>query len=136
MTVAMGTLKNEQMGNATGLFALARNLAGSIGISMVTTMASRGAQTHQATLVAHATPYDAAFQNAVRSSQAALAGHVGSAQAHSGALTLIHQQLLQQSSLLAYLDDFRRLGVLCLIAVPLVLLLKRVVVKGGTMLAH
>jgi DHA2 family multidrug resistance protein len=112
-------------------------LAGSIGISMVTTMASRGAQTHQAALVAHASPYDIAFQKAVQSSEILLAGHVGTAQAHSGALTLIHQQLLQQSALLAYLDDFRWLGVVCLIAVPLVLLLKRVVLKsGGAMMAH
>ncbi len=136
MTLAVGTLKNEQMGNATGLFALARNLAGSIGISVVTTMASRGAQTHQATLVAHVTPYDTAFQNAVQASQAALAGHVGTAQAHSGALSQIYQQLLQQANLLAYLDDFRLLGMICLIALPLVLLLKRVVAKGGPMLAH
>jgi DHA2 family multidrug resistance protein len=124
------------MGNATGLFALARNLAGSIGISVVTTMASRGAQTHQATLVTHVTPYDTAFQNAVQASQAALAGHVGTAQAHSGALSQIYQQMLQQANLLAYLDDFRLLGMICLIALPLVLLLKRVVVKGGPMLAH
>jgi DHA2 family multidrug resistance protein len=131
MTVAMGTLSNEQMGNATGLFALARNLAASIGISMVTTVATRAAQTHQAILVAHVTPYDPAFQNVVQAGQAGLAGQLGAAQAQSGALALVYQQLLQQSNLLAYLDDFRWLGVLCFIALPLVVLLKRVAVKGA-----
>jgi DHA2 family multidrug resistance protein len=130
MTVALGTLKNEQMGNATGLFALARNLAGSIGISMVTTMATRGAQAHQALLVHRATPYDPAFQSAVQTTQAALAAHLGAAQAQTGALLQIYQQLVQQSNLLAYLDDFRLLGVLCFIALPMVVLLKRVVVRG------
>jgi DHA2 family multidrug resistance protein len=46
-TTAMGLLRNEQMGNAAGLFNLMRNLGGSIGISMVTTMLARGAQAHQ-----------------------------------------------------------------------------------------
>ena len=130
MTVALGTLKNEQMGNATGLFALARNLAGSIGISMVTTMATRSAQAHQALLVHCVTPYDPAFQTAVQTTQAALASHLGSAQAQTGALSQIYQQLVQQSNLLAYLDDYRRLGIMCFIALPLVVLLKRVAVKG------
>jgi DHA2 family multidrug resistance protein len=131
MAVAVAMLRNDQMGNATGLFALARNLAASIGISLVTTVASRSAQVHQAILVAHATPYDPAFQSAVQNSQAMLAGHVGSAQAHSGSLALIYQQLVGQANLLAFMDDFRWLGIMCCVALPLVLLLKRVVVKGG-----
>ena len=58
MTVAMSTIRNEQMGNATGLFALARNLAGSIGIAVAIAMVSRGALRHQAYLVSHVTPFD------------------------------------------------------------------------------
>jgi MFS transporter, DHA2 family, multidrug resistance protein len=46
-TVTMGGLPNEQMGNAAGIFNLMRNLGGSVGISVVTTMLSRGAQVHQ-----------------------------------------------------------------------------------------
>src|SRR5262249_11785221 len=34
-TVTMGTLSNEQMGNASGFFNLLRNIGGSIGISLV-----------------------------------------------------------------------------------------------------
>ena len=45
MTVAMSTIRNEQMGNATGLFALARNLAGSIGIAVA--IEPRQAQAHE-----------------------------------------------------------------------------------------
>src|SRR5947209_15047779 len=36
-TTAMGTLSNEQMGNASGVFNLMRNTGGSIGIAAVTT---------------------------------------------------------------------------------------------------
>src|SRR5215475_1100881 len=61
-TVAMGTLSNEQIGNAAGIFSLVRNIGASVGISLVTTAISRGAQTHQTTLATHFTPYDSAFQ--------------------------------------------------------------------------
>ena len=72
MTVAMATIRNEQMGNATGLFALARDLAGSIGIAVAIAMVSRGALRHQAYLTGHLTPYDLPYQNAVQMGQAAL----------------------------------------------------------------
>ena len=60
--IATGTLSNEQIGNATGIFNLMRNVGGSFGIAAVTTMLARGAQLHQAMMVSHLTPYDAAFQ--------------------------------------------------------------------------
>ena len=44
MTLGMGTLRNEQMGNASGIFNLMRNLGGSIGISLTNTFVSRGVQ--------------------------------------------------------------------------------------------
>jgi len=56
-TMAMGTLPNEQMGNASGVFNLMRNTGGSIGIAAMTTMLSRGSQVHQAALVHNINPY-------------------------------------------------------------------------------
>jgi DHA2 family multidrug resistance protein len=38
------------MGNATGIFNLMRNVGGSIGIAMITTLVTRNAQTSQAAL--------------------------------------------------------------------------------------
>jgi DHA2 family multidrug resistance protein len=130
MTVSMGMLKKEQMGNATGIFALARNLAGSIGIAMVTTVATRAAQIHQATLVTHVTPYDLAYQDTVKLAQADLSTQAGAGQAGSMADGTIYKSLLQQSNMLAYIDDFRWLALMCFVAIPLALLLKRVVAKG------
>jgi DHA2 family multidrug resistance protein len=130
MTVAMGLLSKEEMGNATGIFALARNLAASIGIALVTTVATRGAQTHQAVLVTHVTPYDPTYQDMVRMASAVLAPHVGAGQAQALADGAIYQTMIQQSSMLAYVDDFRWLAVLCFAAIPLAVFLKRVVTKG------
>lgn len=135
MTVSMGMLKREQMGNATGIFALARNLAGSIGIAVITTQATRGAQTHQAALLTHVAPYDLAYQTTLQTAQAALAPQVGPMQAQSLADGAIYQSLVQQSGMLAYMDDFRWLALICFISIPLVVLLKRVITKEPLM-AH
>ena len=43
-TAAYGTLSNEQIGNASGLFNLMRNVGGSIGISVAQTLLTRGRQ--------------------------------------------------------------------------------------------
>ncbi len=64
-TSTMGHLRQDQMGNATGIFNLMRNLGGSFGIAMVTTLLARRAQVHQAIMVAHMTPYDPAYKHAL-----------------------------------------------------------------------
>jgi DHA2 family multidrug resistance protein len=125
MTVAMATIRNEQMGNATGLFALARNLAGSIGIAVAIAMVSRGALRHQAYLTAHLTPYDMPKQNAVQMGQAALTPAMGLAQAAPGTLGVIYKSVLLHSNMQAFADEYRWLALVCFLSVPLVLLFKK-----------
>ncbi len=55
-------LPNEEMGNATAIYNLLRNLGGSVGIAFVTTMIARGAQIHQTYLSSHVTIFDRAYQ--------------------------------------------------------------------------
>jgi DHA2 family multidrug resistance protein len=134
MTVAMATIRNEQMGNATGLFALARNLAGSIGIAAAVTMVTRGAQAHQANLVTHLTPYDPVYQNTVQTAQAVLSPSVGAAQANPGVMGTIYKSLLLQSNMQAYADEFRWLALFCFLSIPLVLLFKKAQGKKDVMM--
>jgi DHA2 family multidrug resistance protein len=121
----MATIRNEQMGNATGLFALARNLAGSIGIAVAIAMVSRGALRHQAYLASHLTPYDLPYQNAVQMGQAVLTPAMGAAQAQPGALGAIYKSLLLHSNMFAFVDEYRWLAMVCFLSVPLVLLFKK-----------
>jgi MFS transporter, DHA2 family, multidrug resistance protein len=122
-TLTMGTLSNEQMGNATGIFNLMRNLGGSVGIAMVTTFLARGAQAHQAALVGHLTPYDVPYQQWM----SALAGLGGERAAQGG----IYGQMLRQATLAAYIDDFRLLAFLCLLCVPVLLVFRKPARHGG-----
>src|SRR4029077_4387486 len=61
-TSTMGHLRQDQMGNASGIYNLMRNLGGSFGIALVGTFLDRRAQIHQALMVAHMTPYDTAYR--------------------------------------------------------------------------
>ncbi len=133
MTIAVSTIRNEEMGNATGLFALARNLAGSIGIAVAIAMVSRGALRHQAYMVTHLTPYDLPYQSAVHMGQAALTPSMG-AQAAPGTLGVIYQSLLLHSNMFAFVDEFRWLALICLVSVPLVLVFKKAQGKKAVMM--
>ncbi|HSU68790.1 MAG TPA: DHA2 family efflux MFS transporter permease subunit, partial [Tepidisphaeraceae bacterium] len=56
-TITMDAIRKEEMGNATSLFNLMRNIGGSIGIAVATTMISRTSQSFVNTLGRHVNPY-------------------------------------------------------------------------------
>lgn len=94
-TLAMATLRNEQMGNASGLFNLVRNVVGGIGISATTSFIVRSPQRHQVFLVARLTPRDAAYQQRMARMKAALSPVTGAPQADSLAYAAVYGLLLQ-----------------------------------------
>jgi DHA2 family multidrug resistance protein len=124
-TATMGTLRNEQMGNAAGLFNLMRNIGGSIGIAGMATFLDRWAQSHQAVLVSHLTPYDPAYQQWLNTAQAGLKTQVGGVEAGPKALAVLYNILGQQAHLLAFRDNFQVVSFLSLLAIPLILLFKK-----------
>jgi DHA2 family multidrug resistance protein len=134
-TTAMGTLPNSQLGNASGIFNLMRNTGGSIGIALVTTMLARGAQTHQAAMVSHLTPYDPAFQQRMQQIQGALGAH-GGGNVMQQAYMAIYGTLVKQSMLMSFIDNFRLLAFLCLLCIPGALFFKRVRARGGATAVH
>jgi DHA2 family multidrug resistance protein len=77
-------------------------------------------------MVGHMTPYDAAYTHQLAAAQHALAVSSGSWLAHQRALGMLYNTLLTQSSLWAFVENFRLFGVLCLVCLPLILLFKRV----------
>src|SRR3954471_8331108 len=71
-TITNGPIPKEQMGNATSIFNLMRNIGASIGIASVTTVLARQAQVHTSTLAANITPYNPAVVNAMNGMQSAM----------------------------------------------------------------
>ena len=128
-TIMFRFLPREQSGNAAGIYALVRNEGGSIGIALSSTMLQRTAQLHQTMLVSHLTPADLPAVQAAAAAGQSLGGNV--ANAHYAGMALVYQQLLQQSSLLAYMDQFRMLSGIILFLIPMVFFLKKApAVKG------
>jgi DHA2 family multidrug resistance protein len=132
MTLGMGTLPNEKMANASGLFNLVRNLGGSVGIALVNTFVSRGLQSHYSRFIPHVTVYDPIYQQGSQLLQHSLTPLTGAPQAGLQAQGLIQGILLQQASLMAYIDIFRWTAFVLIIIVPCAFLLKRVVAREGS----
>ena len=112
-----------------GLINLARNVGGSVGISLVTTLLARRTQFHQARLVENTTFLNPAFSNAVRSAQQAL----GRGADPNTAYAMLARRLQQQAETLSYIDCFFLLAVVFLMLIPLVFLMKKTVPGQGRM---
>lgn len=125
-TATMSQLGQAQIGNASGLYNLMRNLGGSIGIAFVTTMLARDAQAHQALMVGHLTPTDPAFAQVLAGAKNLLSHYADPVAATQQAYAVIYSLLDQQARLWAYVDNFFIFGVLALAGVPLIFLFKRV----------
>jgi MFS transporter, DHA2 family, multidrug resistance protein len=136
-TISMGTLKNEQIGNASGLFNLMRNVGGGIGISMVNTLVVRHSQTHRAQLVQNLALQNPAFQQTFEVTRGAMAQYAGPGIADQRAYGLIQGTLERQSAAFSYVDVFRYLALACFACAVVVLLMKRVRArKGAAAMAH
>ncbi len=130
-TAATGHLRQEQMGNATGIYNLMRNLGGSFGIALVTTLLVRRAQVHQVYMVSHLTPFDRPYVESIAAATHALTPQSGSVLAGIQAPALIYNSVQAQASLWAFVENFRLFGILCLCCLPLILLFKKVKKKQG-----
>jgi DHA2 family multidrug resistance protein len=76
------------------------------------------------------------FQQRFAALQQALSSKVGMWQAGKQAIGILYGTLTQQASLTSYIHNFRLLGIICLICVPLVLLLKKVSAAKPPISAH
>ena len=128
-TIAMGSLPNEMIGTATGLYNLMRGMGGSIGIAVVTTLLARHAQLHQSVMVSHLTPYDPAFRESFHRLTELFSTQCDPVTAMRKAYRSTYDILVGQSTLLAFIDNFRLLGFFSLVGVPLTLLFKNVALK-------
>jgi DHA2 family multidrug resistance protein len=133
---SMGALPNEQMGNAAGVYNLMRNIGGSIGIAMATTLVARGTQAHQALMVANLSPYRPVFQQYLQSTTAMLSQSSNPASAQQQAYGLLYGVLQQQANLRAYVDTFWLLALLCLFCVPIVFLFRKPKTGRGPVAVH
>jgi DHA2 family multidrug resistance protein len=135
-TAAYAFLPRDKNNAASGLMNLARNIGGSVGISVVTTMLDRRAQVHLTNLSSHLSPTNPALQSMIQGAAGAMRARGASAAgASQQAYAMIQGVVARQATMLAYIDCFWLLGVAILCMVPMVFLMKKSK-PGGGMAVH
>jgi len=134
-TLAFGSVKPEKLGYATGLMNLFRNIGGSGGIAMITTIMARRQQFHQEVLVSHLTPLDGEVVPTLNSMTANLVAHGASgADAAVQAVGQLYGLVQRQAAMLAVADTFWVLSLVFLGMIPLVLCLRAAPPHKGAMI--
>jgi MFS transporter, DHA2 family, multidrug resistance protein len=135
-TAAYAFLPREKNNAASGLMNLARNIGGSVGISVVTTMLDRRSQVHITMLASHLSGTSPALQARLKALGNAWQAHGGGPPGSSpGPWAIIQSDVFRQASMLSYMDCFYFLGWAILLMVPVVFLIKKSK-PGGGMAVH
>ncbi len=123
--VAYQTLPKELNQDASALFAMMRNVLGSLGISAATALVTTRTQIREAHMVHWMTPFHQPFNDYNANTRAVL-HQLGRAPAaiSAGVNQQIYQQYIQQASVLAYNDSFMFFGAIAMAVVPFCWLLK------------
>ncbi|MEK7308639.1 MAG: DHA2 family efflux MFS transporter permease subunit [Nitrospirota bacterium] len=131
-TLTMSGIRKENMGNATAIFNLLRNLGGSFGVAFITTIIARRAQFHQNHLVEHLTPFDTAYQiTSSQTSQFLQNRGFDAVTSQNAGLSAMYRQLLRHASMLSFNDAFYILSIFMICTLFLLFLIKRLKIKDG-----
>ena len=98
--------------------------------SQISPLLARSSQRHQALLVGHLSPENPLFSDRLSALTAALTPQFG-AGAGEQATAMLYQELGRQATLLAYVDAFRLITLVCLLCIPLVFLFRSVRPRPG-----
>jgi DHA2 family multidrug resistance protein len=125
-TITMSLISKESMGNATSLFNLTRNIGGSVGIAMVTTLNARYQQAYVNRLGEHFTAYNPAATGMLHQLQSMwLTLGSGPGRAGRQAVAMAFGLVQRQAAMLAFVDVFLLLTAMFAALVPLILIMKK-----------
>ena len=118
---AMAAVTKEESGDAAGLYNMARNLGGAIGLALIGTFLDRREAFHNTVLreSVHAS------SPVAQSKFEALAGSSVGGDSHIISAAQLVKMIAQQSSVLAYNETYLVLMVSILLCIPMAFLLKR-----------
>lgn len=115
-TLALSTLSREQTAEASGLFSLSRSIGGSIGISLISTIASRQTQINYHSLSKYISDTNASLEQFLAKQQLDI---------HMPMVTkLMSNKVLLQSNFTAFIDGFLLSSYGFLLLIPLLLVLE------------
>ena len=131
-TLAYLTLKASENADASALFTMFRNVAGSIGISLATASIVERTQANMAHLSVHMTPLNPNYNDSIqRLTHTLMDMGQTMQQAMTTATGLMYKQTISQSTILAYLDVFGAVAIFALCFVPITFFFSPVKAAGG-----
>jgi DHA2 family multidrug resistance protein len=132
-SVAYTGLPPRKTSEASALVNVARNLGGSVGISLANVELVQRSQFHQARMVDNLTQTSPSMQSAMHNLTDYFTQFGSPASAQARAFGYIGQLVGQQAALMAYIDIFYTWAIVAALLVPAVLLLiKRIGPVSGT----
>ena len=135
-TVAYDGLPPDKTNQGSALMNVARNLGGSIGISIANVELTQRTQFHQARLVENTIPSSPALQSTVHQLTQYFSQHGASAAAAQGqAMGFIGRMIETQATIMAYADVFQLCAIVAAIMIPMVLIMVRRVQIGQASVA-
>ena len=137
-TVAYDGLPADKTNQASALMNVARNLGGSIGISLANVVLTQRTQFHQSRLVENTVPSSPVFQYTLRQITRYFMQHGATAgDANGQAMGFIGQLIQMQATILAYIDVFYVCAITAVVMIPMVLILvRRVQIQGHAVTGH
>ena len=126
-TISYTDIPPDKNNDVSGLTNLARNIGGSVGTALVTTLLARGQQRHQVFLGANLSPSSASLALNAQGTASVLVQRGASSAAGStmAVYARVYGELQRQASVLSYIDIIRVFATAALIVAPMVLLMKR-----------
>jgi DHA2 family multidrug resistance protein len=125
-TMALSTLKGQEIGEGAAISGMMRQLGGSFGVALISTYLTRDIQFHRSNLVDKLSVNSALVQQRVAAiSHGFEAKGMAPNTAHQTSLSLMDRIVEVQANVLSYMDVFLWVGVMFLICVPFVIVLIR-----------
>ncbi|HEV8584057.1 MAG TPA: DHA2 family efflux MFS transporter permease subunit [Methylomirabilota bacterium] len=126
-TLTLATIRLDRLGNATAAYNVVRNVGGSVGVALATTLLVRRSQQHQSTLVAHVDVWSAETAERLKQWTAHFMSHgADSFTASRQALAMLYRRTTEQAQVLAYADDFWLIAMVFLAVLPFIPFMRRV----------
>ena len=115
-STTFSTLPPERRTEAAGVYNLVRNIGSSVGISIMTALIDRNTQINHATIAGPLSP----FNRALHQPPYATLFNLGTPKG----LALLNEQVTKQAAMIGYIDDFKLMMLVTLLAAPFAFLMK------------
>jgi DHA2 family multidrug resistance protein len=131
-SITTGAIEKEQAGSASGLFNMMRNLGGSVGIAMLSTLITWREQFHSERLGEHVSLYSLETQQRIdQLTQSFLSKGADIVTAHNQAIAAIDNTVRREAYVMAYNDGFYFVGIALLVSAIALLFTKKVKAGAG-----